>query len=340
VAVRSGETTRGIDFTVSHRPPVTLSVAVTDSRGQALDTAEVKLLKPSLYLAGVNQFMPVARREQGGRFVFEGVAPGEYRLIANTVGPAAEGASVTVTVGDSDQALSVRTNAGATMTGPIIVDGQPPAQTVLDELRIAAHPLRPYDGDGAQAVMAQVKPDGTFTLKGLRGAMRFEVHGFGAALLSIKRGEDDITRDVLQFSGEERLTGIAVEMTARLGTVDITITHPRNDVRTVPVDGRDELTLIVFFPEDPVARRAHIKSDVSDVCRYGSARRATSCELQLHFSDLPPGRYLAVAVPGDFSDDPKDERLLERLRPLAKPVTIAAGARTAVEIVELPAVPR
>jgi hypothetical protein len=342
VTVRSGETTRGIDFTVSRRPPVTLSAVVTDSRGQTLGLgAEVKLQKPSLYLAGVNQFMPVARREPDGRFVFEDVAPGEYRLIVNNGGPAAEGAAVTITVGDSDQTVNVRTNAGATMTGQVVVDGQPPDQALFDGLRIHALPLRPYDGDGAKVAEARVKPDGGFTLNGLRGATRFEVDGSGAVLLAIKRGADDITRDVFQFLGEEHLTGVVIEMTAKVGTVDITVTRSRKDAGGVPVDVRDERTLVVFFLEDPVARRrGHIKSYVTDVCREESARRATSCEVELHFRDLPPGRYLAVAVPADSSDAPNDERVLERLRPLAKPVTIAAGVRAAVKIVALPALPR
>lgn len=85
----------------------------------------------------------------------------------------------------------------------------------------------------------------------------------------------------------------------------------------------------------PIASPAHPQSTAqnSDPHPTGSAR-ITGRVLVFTFALGPvvPGRYLVAAVPNPGVMFPTERDILERLRPLAVPVTLVSGATVNVEV--------
>ena len=121
---------------------------VVDPDGQPVANAEVGAFASS---SGVFAMIEPTTSQADGRFRLEGVAPGQYRVYADSdVGAASE--QVTV-VDDADATVELRIEAGGTVTGRVV--GLASAE--LSSCRVSA------PGSGGQTVGS----DGSFTLTGV-----------------------------------------------------------------------------------------------------------------------------------------------------------------------------
>jgi hypothetical protein len=281
--------------------------------------------------------MRQTNRADGGEFVFREVPPGDYSLIVNTSYRQEEAAYVKVKV-NGDVTLKVRTNAGAKVSGRFVVQGTPggtssgePISNVV--ISATAPPGRTGPSYGKDAL---VHPQGTdsFELTGLRGPMVLHAQMAGALLASISRaGGEDLAGNPLDFIGTESIDDLVVVFTHEKANVEVTLTGLRE-----PDD--PEKVLVILFSED--STRWHASS-----LQYTVIEASADMPLQtagmgaagrpgrvftFPLGPVVPGRYLIAAVPNPGVMFPTERDILERLRPLAVPVTLVAGATVKVEV--------
>jgi hypothetical protein len=141
----------------------------------------------------------------------------------------------------------------------------------------------------------------------------------GGALLSIERAGKDITGQTLEFEGTEVIDDVTVALTRRVAQADVTVhgTSVTDDPRPV---------LVFLFPEE----RARWRRGYAAYARIWLSGESTSSRETL--IRLPPGPYLAVAIDDPNVSDPTRDGILEKLAPLAVPITLVAGQTTKVAL--------
>ena len=168
VVVRSGRDSERVNFTIARCRLATLSINPVDSRGAPLGPEANMVLtrRDSVYLDwSTNQ---TSRREDG-TFRFDGIQPGDYYLLVTTSWNMEEAAYVNVSVRDADVSLRVQTNAGATVSGRIIVDGRPADDVSRNVSVTSMQPPGTYGVSYARERLVRPEPTGRFELTGLRG---------------------------------------------------------------------------------------------------------------------------------------------------------------------------
>lgn len=161
---------------------------------------------------------------------------------------------------------------------------------------------------------------GTFELMGLRGPMVLSADVASGALVSIRRAGQEIAGKTLDFNGTEVVDDVVTTDVAQL---DVTVTG------TTPPD-EPEPVMVVLFAEDPARWHQGFVQFAPT-----TASSASRSEPDVRLGRMVPGRYLVVAVHDWDGNRPSDVRVLEKLRPLAVPVTLVAGetANVALRIV-------
>lgn len=321
IGVRAGRDTTGVDFALARRRLASLSIHPVDSRGVPLGReAQLTLTrKDDVYLASSSRF--TSRREDG-TFAFKDVQPGDYYLVVTKSYLMEEAAYVNVTIAEKDVTLNVQTNTGAKVSGRVMVDGRPAGGTEFLNVSVSAFPPpEKYGPTYAQVPLAHLRGTDRFELRGLRGPMviRGEV-GLGA-LLSIRRGSEELSGKTVEFNGTEVIDDVVVSLTTKVSRAEVTVVGSREADVAEPV-------LVVMFPEDPALWR-------DGYVRYAQAeasppsRRAVLAQTpessRASLIRVPPGRYLLVAIPDPEINYPTDRGILEKLRPLARPVTLVEG---------------
>lgn len=154
----------------------------------------------------------------------------------------------------------------------------------------------------------------------------------GALLVSISRaGGENLAGKPLDFTGTESINDLLVVFTHEKAEVEVTLTGLRE-----PDD--PEKVLVIVFSED--STRWHAGSlqytviEASAEMRLATAAGAGGPGRVFTFSLGPvvPGRYLVAAIPNPGVMFPTERDILERLRPLAVPVTLIAGETVKVEV--------
>ena len=238
-----------------------------------------------------------------GSFEIKGVAPGEYNLTATARDPNGQQytSRTRVSVGTSDVTnLTVSVKPGVELRGKIILDGTPPQQFSMSNLRVSliaedtAMPgvvnfVTAVGGGGTrgdairaflpagQREMAEVAADGTFTLRDV-GAMEYRVRVMGLPQGAyIQAGRIDTT-DALNapFSVDNQGSQLQLQLGFAPGRVSGTV----SDDRGAPASG----VQAVLVPDE--ARRG--RNDA-----YFAA--TTDRSGQYAFSNVPPGRYKLFA---------------------------------------------
>jgi hypothetical protein len=279
--------------------------------------------------------MRQANRADGGQFMFREVPPGDYYLIVNTSYRQEEAAYLKVKV-DGDVTLKVQTNTGAEVSGRFVVQGTPrPSNSNEPSSNVVITATPPPGRTGpSYAKDALVHPQGTdkFELTGLRGPMVLHAQMAGALLVSISRaGGENLAGKPLDFTGTESIDDLLVVFTHEKAEVEVTLTGLRE-----PDD--PEKVLVIVFSED--STRWHAGSlqytviEASAEMPLATAAGAGGPGRVFTFSLGPvvPGRYLVAAVPNPGVMFPTERDILERLRPLAVPVTLVAGETAKVEL--------
>lgn len=262
--------------------------------------------------------------DEQGRFQMQNVVPGTYRLAIrprsfggspdqSPVDPA-EMALVPLTVADIDvEGLVVVLTRGATITGQIVFEQGPPA-SMRDPLRISAVP-GDQDYYGMMQEPAVVKPDLTFTMKGLIGEILLRTGGPNMTLKQVLSGAEDITDTPHEFKDRERVT---IVLTSRTSTLEGTLT----DDKGVPVT---EPAAIIIFPEE----KARWRNSSLGV-------RRASVDEKGHFQmrSLLAGRYyiLAASRARLFIPGPADASFFEALVKDATAIYVGEDEQRTVDL--------
>jgi uncharacterized protein (DUF2141 family) len=311
LVVRAGRDRAGVNFALAPCRLARLSITPVDSGGVPLgrETHMSLTRRDDVYLRSSTR--QTGRRDDG-TFRFDGIQPGDYRLLVATSVLKEEAAYVNVSIGGEDVSLRVQTNGGANVSGRVVIDGRPAADggSQPRKVWISAHPPPGTLGISyTSASRARMQGTDRFELAGLRGPMVLYAEVAGGALLSIHRRGEEIAGKTLEFVGTETLDDVVVELTTQVAQVDVTVTSAR-------ARGEPEPVMLILFSED--RKRWHqgslqygrtTASPVSD-----GAGATPSAVTRL--TRMAPGRYLLAAIHDVDLTYPTEVGALETLRAL------------------------
>ena len=259
VTVRAGRDTRRVNFRLAARPLARVTVNAVNAAGVPLVRREAMLTlwdRDEVFISGATHGLTV-NQPSDGTFVFQNIPPGEYRLLAKAGLRSAEAAYVDVTVGEEDVSVNVRTNVGATVSGRVLIDGQPanlaPGSATYGLGVAAGQPPRSYGYSYAEMQVANVRGTDRFELRGLRGPTVLTASRAMTATLSIRAGGKEIAGEVLEFVGTETVDDVVVELTTATAAVEVTVVGQDRLEEPEPV-------IVVAFAEDPALWRiGHVR---------------------------------------------------------------------------------
>jgi len=327
VVVRPGRTTERVDVTLTTRQLVRVSVRAVNSSGGPVDKqAQLSLRRRDPVFLDTSLRFPSPPKD--GTFVFDDIMSGDYALIVATSERLEEAAYVKVTVADKDLSLNVQTNTGAKVSGRVLVDGLPlSAKPELGDVSVWAHrPWRDWGLSYAEVPRAETRGTDRFELAGLRGPMVLDANIGGGALVSIKRAGQAIAGRAVDYIGTETVDDIVIEFTKESAWLEVAVTGS---------DAEDpEPVLLVLFSDDP-SSWSH--GGVQYTRATASSRSVTQSATAIRESPvtLPPvvpGRYRIIAIHDAGISYPEETAILEKLRPYATPVTLAAGETGKISI--------
>ena len=353
VTVRAGEDTPGVEFALQRVMLARITGVATDSSGRPLATGGGG---PSGSVSLSSRDLPFSGRggmvRPDGTFQIEDVAPGEYELVANVTrgtGPDAEreAASVPVSVNGSDVTVNIQTNTGATVSGRVVIEGNDtstpmmPANVLPPRITVSARPDPSQPGYGGSfARPADVADDGTFELKGVRGAVMFMASGSRGILKSVSHNGQDVTTRPMLLRGTERVTDVQIVLTTDTGRLNGLVTDSAGQpAPSVP---------IVIFPDDPerwfsgspfVLRTMTLATSAAQLAAQqmtatpgqALANRWTPVVGGFSMPRLLPGRYWVAVLP-DTNAMPSDREGFEKLRASATGVTVTTGEAATVQL--------
>jgi len=305
IRVRPGDEYGPIDFALSRARLLTIRGVILNSAGERAAGVTVSPERSPVF--GVTPVIGTRPTGEDGAFVIERVMPGAQVFIVNHVGRSGlEYARVPLTLVDDIDGLTIRLQAGVSVRGHVVFEGQAPAS--LAALQVQAR-------DGARvSVGIQPAADRSFTLEPLFGPTAIRVSGLkGWHLKSVLYGARDITDDVLEFShgGPD----LQVILTQRAATIRGTVTTAKG----APIEAA-----VVVFSEDPALWN----------------ERATTTKVTYSPGDgkytldgLRSGRYLAVAVPRDDAMlSPAPQEYFELLATHAVRVVLAESESKSLDL--------
>lgn len=184
----------------------------------------------------------------------------------------------------------------------------------------------------ARVPLARVEGTDRFELAGLRGPLALFAEVAGGALVSIRRAGDEIAGKVLEFDGTETIDDVIVALTTKVAQVDVSVTG-------TSAGGEPHPVLVILFSEDPALwHQGHLQYTRTMTSRVSKRPPDTVSDpeplppTETRLSRMVPGRYLIVAIHDLDLSHPTDVRVLEKLRPLAVPITLVAGQTAKVSL--------
>jgi hypothetical protein len=317
VTVRVGQERGGVDLMQPPGRLARVSGAVVDSAARPLTGASVSIVSPS------TGYMLSAPVKPDGSFLLSNVAPGEYVLAAIVRGPGIGDLQQTmlpITITGEDLAgLVLQMTPGSRVIGRIVSEEgrslpSSPAGIRVDPLPMTTDvPIR-IQNIGTQGI---VSDDWSFEMKGLGGTMLFRPSRLpaGYMLKSVLLDGRDVTDTLIDIRGTEDLTGLQVVVTSRV-----------TEINGAPRDAKGQPLLeytVVVFAED--AARWKYPSRFLATARPDQQGR-------FRIANLPPGRYLAVALEYLEEGQSEDPDYLEALRPLATRFTLGEGETKTLDL--------
>ncbi len=296
IEVVSGEDVRGVRFVLPEAARAKVTVVVRTSDGVVARNASLVVGAED----GGGGFE--AQRGSDGSFSFR-LEPGEFHLTVQVGGPVGgptgELAYEPFQVTGPDVSLTVTTTRRSTARGRVVFDAAADASDARGTW-IEFETARDLHGSPAGSpVRGQVNDDATFEVAGVAGSRMIRASYFGAhdwALRRVLHHGRDVTDDAFEFAGAD-LDGIEIHMTQR-------VSHVTGSVADAAGQLVDEVVVLIFA-DDP------------DAWTYPSrfVRIVRPSDRgQFDVRNLPPARYLALAVPYSEAAEDGDPEVLMRLR--------------------------
>jgi hypothetical protein len=309
VTVRAAQERSGVDIQIVGARLARVSGVVLAADGMPASRGSVSLYDNERGQLGIRN-AGASSVLAGGRFSFNGVAPGDYVVLCRD---AASGTSAVlpITIGGQDvDGLVVPLLPGSTVSGQVLFQGgESPPYT--PSVRVWAY-------EGVPTMLASsgastMAPDWTFELKNISpGRRRLSMTGLpdGYALKSVFIEDDDVIDEPRMFDGKETLSGVRLVVTKNLAVVGGTV---------VDDDGKGVSDYsVVLFATDPgkwgprSRRRVAVRPDQSG---------------RFKTTGLPPGDYFAVALDLLLPGEAEDPEFLSDLREHAVRFTLDEGGQ-------------
>jgi len=310
LTVRPGDELAGLVLSLSRVPTSSISGIVTRADGKPFGPGDgVSLMPVDRVDAGVGASTWV---NQDGSYAFSGVRGGEYVIAAGVSDSPQLRARERVTLSGADVAVPLILRAGHTVRGRFVFEGGAPAPTVRPRFDSSAV-VGESDVSWPPFTVATAA-DWVFEVTGLNGRYRLVPSapaGYGVKRITLQGR--DVTDTILDVLGQD-VDGVEVLLTQRVTRVSGTVTG---------VAGRREAAAVVIFPED--------QSKLWPRTRYLRMARLEAGN-GFSVSDVPPGRYLAVAVADLESGEESNPELVQRFRPRATPFTLAEGEERVLDL--------
>jgi Carboxypeptidase regulatory-like domain len=324
VTVSIGDEVSGLVFSLVPTRTARISGTAVDSRGRPMAGAFISVMERSGDGGGMGMSGGGAQVREDGSFTISDVGPGDYLLQARhstNHNESGEIASAPVTVNGEDlSGVTLVASTGTVIRGRVVFDVPPPAGKILPgAVGVAAMPLESFDAmmfiDGQ--MRERLNDDWTFELRAMAGPVRIWPMRMpaGYSLKQVFWRGQDITDSGLPLKGNTAITDVEVILTAQSTTVIGAVT----DAAGKPV--LDYVALL--FAED--------SDKWGTMSRYLTLARPDQ-QGGFVIKQLPPGRYLAAALPYLEDGDQSNPELLERLRGLATPFTLAEGGRQRLQL--------
>ena len=241
---------------------------------------------------------------QDGTFDISGVVPGSYNLtvVARQDGQQFSSRMKLDVADNGVDNLTIALRPGTAIPGKIFLDGTPPSEFRMNQLRVNLMPFEDMGGGGIGPMNAQVGEDGTFTIPNVPSLeYRVRVAGLpqGAYVMAGRIGSDDAVNQPFSVSGDQVVLQLQIGFLA-------------GQVRGTVVDSRGSAyqgAMVTLVPDDPRRLRTELYfSTPTD--QYG----------RFNFATVPPGGYKVFAweeIPnGAYMDPEYIRRFEERGRPV------------------------
>lgn len=319
VSVAVGQESSEITFALVPTRVASVSGVATTSGGKPLVNEPITLRPADPVSFGMGPMPGFGRTRPDGTFTISNIPPGEYRLetMVRASGdgagfgePIAEFASMPLTVAGRDiSGVAVVTAPTAAARGSVLFEGGVPAGFSPGALNVMgmADPPGPMMFGGGQA---RVRDDWTFEAKGLAGRRVIRVMGLPPSwtLKSVVLNGQDVTDTAIEFKSAETVGGFEITLTQNMTSISGTAQGERGAPASDYV--------VIAFASD--------KSKWGPQTRFvRSARPDQSGKFLI--KGLPPEEYLLIALDEFEMGTEGDPEVLESLRRVATPVTLAEG---------------
>jgi protocatechuate 3,4-dioxygenase beta subunit len=322
VRARAGTETPGVEIRMVSGRLFRIGGTVMDSKGMPGSRTNGTLFRIGPGSGGSNTFG--FSTDEQGRFQMRNIPPGDYRLMVRQQRPGPGGpdglppdpgemGTVAMNLAADVDNLMVVLTPGATITGQVVFELGPPAQTPQG-MRISASFGNPDDMRGMNMpTAALVSPDLTFTMKGLLGAFVLRTGTANQFLKAVMLGGEDITDTPREFKNGERVTVI---MTSRASILEGNVT----DLKSQPATDAG----VILFSEDKASWRSNSTR---------TRRAVTDQAGHYRMMGLMPGRYFIAAMPRERTNvAPLGPEFFEQLSKEATSLVIGEDEQRQVDL--------
>ena len=332
ITVGLGAETSGITFSLLPVRTVKITGTAVDSSGKPMAGAFVMLREDRR--SGDGSFTMMFggggnRVRDDGTFVLPNVAPGDYVLEARPMGMMGprgrdddpEAAFATISVGGEDvTGVTLIGTKGTSLRGQVVVQPASAATGIkasdVSVNAMAKNPDAPLVFMGGE-MRERIEADWTFELKAVQSPVLIRTFRTpaGYSLKAVLLNGADVTDTGVAFKPGEPVTGLQVVLSSTSSGVAGSV----SDDKGKPV--ADYAAIV--FSEDPT-KWGYMSRHVT------MARPDQQGGFQA--KNLPPGRYMAVAVEAVEEGQETDPEFLERLRSLATAFTLGEGEQRSVSL--------
>ncbi len=329
VTVGLGGEVSGVTFALLPVRTARITGTAIDSQGKPM-SGFVTLMETSE--GGEGNFMMSfgggGRIGEGGHFTLNNVSPGEYTISAREMGPGAdaETAEAKIVVSGEDlTGISLIGTKGSLIKGAVSFDTPPASGSVtpgsMSVIAMAKNadtsPMFRFGGQARDAL----NDDWTFEVRAMAAPVLLRPGRMppGYVLKSVLLNGQDVTDAGISFKPGEAVSGVQMVLTARTQSVSGAVV----DAKGQPVS---DYTAVVFA-DDP-AKWGYMT-------RYIAMGRPDQ-QGAFQVKNLPPGHYLAIAVPYLEDGEQSNPETLERFRGSATSVELAEGDQRTLSLTVVP----